>query len=94
MASLAGAGFIAVVASPWVGLQIIIYISIFGFLVSLIDSILGAWVQLQLKCPDCGKIVETKQHCNKCTDRISQWIGIYTQQPGQYSQYGSRCHHF
>jgi uncharacterized protein (TIGR00297 family) len=64
MASLAGAGFIAAMASPWVGLQIIIYVSIFGFLVSLIDSILGAWVQLQLKCPDCGKIVETKHHCN------------------------------
>jgi uncharacterized protein (TIGR00297 family) len=35
-----------------------------GFLATLADSLLGATIQAQYRCPDCGKITEKKKHCD------------------------------
>jgi len=34
-----------------------------GFLATLVDSLLGATIQAQYRCPSCGKITEKKKHC-------------------------------
>ena len=34
-----------------------------GFLASLVDSLLGATLQAQFRCPACGKITEKERHC-------------------------------
>lgn len=34
-----------------------------GWLASLVDSVLGATVQVQYRCPECGSITEKQRHC-------------------------------
>lgn len=46
-------------------------IFIFGFFGSIIDSLLGAWVQVKYRCALCGKVTEKKQHCHKLTEYYS-----------------------
>lgn len=43
---------------------LIIIIVSAGLLSSLFDSLLGATVQAQYKCPKCGKITEKRTHCD------------------------------
>jgi uncharacterized protein (TIGR00297 family) len=38
-----------------------------GFLASLIDSILGAFIQAKYECAVCGKITERREHCGEVT---------------------------
>jgi uncharacterized protein (TIGR00297 family) len=48
-----------------------------GFLAALADSVLGATLQAQYRCPVCGKNTERKNHCRgAAADRISglRWI--------------------
>jgi uncharacterized protein (TIGR00297 family) len=48
-----------------------------GFIASLIDSVLGATIQAQHRCPACKKITEKKIHCRgKKTEHISglSWL--------------------
>ncbi|MDO3408975.1 DUF92 domain-containing protein [Saccharibacillus sp. CPCC 101409] len=40
-----------------------------GTLGALTDSYLGATVQVMYRCPSCGKLVETRQHCGTPTVR-------------------------
>ena len=40
-----------------------------GTLASLVDSILGATVQAQYRCPKCAKITEKKRHCDGLSTR-------------------------
>ncbi|MBN1896032.1 DUF92 domain-containing protein [bacterium] len=44
--------------NPLIGLIILS-----GFLATLVDSLLGATIQAQYRCPSCGKITEKKKHC-------------------------------
>jgi len=58
-------------------LEIFILITIAGFAGSFIDTILGAFIQAQYKCPECGKVTERKTHCNgTITQQVSgiRWI--------------------
>ena len=47
-----------------------------GVVGSLVDSFLGATIQVKYKCPKCNKITEKKKHCNKKTKYIRgvKWI--------------------
>ncbi len=48
-----------------------------GWLASLVDSVLGATLQVQYRCPECGGITEKQRHCqNTETMAISgvHWI--------------------
>ncbi len=40
-------------------------IGVGGFAASLADSLLGATMQAQYRCPICGKVTEKRTHCNK-----------------------------
>ena len=53
-----------------------IIIILSGFLGSLIDSILGASIQVKYKCEKCKKITERKEHCGKETNYYKgiKWI--------------------
>jgi uncharacterized protein (TIGR00297 family) len=48
----------------------------FGFLGSVIDSILGATIQGQYRCNECGKYTERKNHCSGSTILISGYSAI------------------
>lgn len=45
----------------------LLIITISGFIGAIIDSFLGASIQVQYICPKCHKITERKEHCNQKT---------------------------
>lgn len=51
-------------------LKILLLIIISGFLGAIIDSILGAGLQVKYQCKECKLITEKKLHCNKKTKYI------------------------
>lgn len=53
-----------------------IIIMLSGFLGSLVDSILGASIQVKYKCEKCKKVTERKEHCGKKTNYYKgiKWI--------------------
>ena len=50
------------------------FIVLAGLLASLIDSVLGATVQGQYRCPACEKITEKRKHCD---DRTTELVSGY-----------------
>ncbi len=69
--SLAGALFISLISVLYVDnnkIDFILLITFAGFTAALIDSLLGASVQAQYRCPVCNRIVDNRRHCN--TDAV------------------------
>jgi uncharacterized protein (TIGR00297 family) len=70
LAALAGAFIIALVA-VWrpgggtVGIVGLLAATAGGFVGALADSLLGATVQAQFRCPVCGKLTERRTHCDQ-----------------------------
>ncbi len=67
---LIGAGVLTISGIPSIYqrgdlLQLIVIIAISGILGALFDSFLGASVQAQYKCPQCGRITEKREHCDE-----------------------------
>ncbi len=73
--TVSGLPFVAsgtIITFPWV-----LTIIIAGFLSSIVDSLLGATVQIQYQCPVCQKITEKTVHCNGTSTtpvRGHRWI--------------------
>jgi uncharacterized protein (TIGR00297 family) len=72
---VAGAFILAVSGSFFFNssiLWILLIITLTGIGGSLLDSLIGATVQIQFKCRICGKITEKRQHCgNNLTEFVS-----------------------
>jgi uncharacterized protein (TIGR00297 family) len=76
LASLAGAGLIAVLGAWWLDSAVLVGAGLLGgFTGSLVDSLLGASVQVMYTCPSCNK--ETERHpahsCGTPTQAIRGW---------------------
>jgi uncharacterized protein (TIGR00297 family) len=71
IASLFGSIFIVFIGSLFISLTSyqIIFIVLFGYAGSLMDSIIGATLQGQYKCEICNKNTESKFHC-KCKTNL------------------------
>ncbi len=66
LGAVAGSFAIALSGAFWIneGLAVYFLLVMFsGLAGSIIDSLLGATIQLQYKCNSCGKITERKEHC-------------------------------
>jgi len=50
---------------------------LFGFLGNVVDSILGATIEIQYKCPKCGGIFDVEWHCGIKLERLRgiRWFG-------------------
>ncbi len=71
--SLAGALFISLTSVLWIDknqIDFILVVVIAGFAASLIDSLLGATVQVQYKCIECERIIDKKTHCGENTFKV------------------------
>ncbi len=79
LAAVAGALVIGFVTVIWIDmnqLSFLLLITLSGFLGSIVDSYLGASVQVQYECENCGKITEQKMHCGSLTKKVKgfNWI--------------------
>ena len=70
-------GAFTVALSGWAfygGWPMVAQITCYGLLGSLLDSFLGATVQVQYSCVVCSKQTERMEHCNRPTDLVSGWM--------------------
>jgi len=72
LAASAGAVGIALTGVPWLALHLvgIAAVTVASFLASLLDSLLGATLQLQYRCTICGQLTERVSHCEVLTQRF------------------------
>lgn len=73
LASLLGAFILGLVSLIWIKnniLDFLIIITLSGFFGSLVDSILGATMQVKYVCSICGKSIELKEHCNTASEKV------------------------
>lgn len=73
VASAVGAFMIAIASAFLFELSfpILLIICAFGFLGSVADTILGAFVQVEYTCPVCGVLTEKREHCGQRTIQVS-----------------------
>jgi uncharacterized protein (TIGR00297 family) len=70
--ALSGALFISLISVLWVDnniIDFILMITVAGFAATLVDSILGASLQVQYQCTICGRIIDKREHCESKTVR-------------------------
>ena len=77
--ALVGALVIAASSLPWMrnnafNMPEFLLIAFVGFLSSGIDSLLGATIQAQYKCPKCSQVTEKKNHCNGMESRLTKGL--------------------
>jgi len=73
-AALGGAFSIGIIGFVLWGSINIVYVSLFGFLGSVIDTILGVLCQSGYRCPVCGLQTEKTKHCGQRTKHTRGWI--------------------
>lgn len=70
LGAVAGSTFLTLSALPWLfdyPVSLILWIILAGIIGSLIDSLLGATIQIQYRCGICNIQTEKKAHCNNKT---------------------------
>ncbi|MCF2646923.1 DUF92 domain-containing protein [Niallia sp. Sow4_A1] len=67
LAGLAGSFLIAIIATLLFPLQLwgFFLVFLFGFLGNVLDTLLGAFIQVEYQCPICGQMVETRMVCHQ-----------------------------
>jgi uncharacterized protein (TIGR00297 family) len=72
VAAVSGALLIAICSLFFFHLSILNFLMIFlfGFMGNIIDTIIGAFYQIEYICPQCGIVTERRHHCNKSTKQI------------------------
>lgn len=63
------------VAPELVGWSMVLVVSVAGLLAGLFDSVMGATVQSQYRCPKCNKITEKRIHCQNV--KTQHYSGIF-----------------
>ncbi len=78
MAGLVGSFFIAMLFGWLQGVEayIVISIAIAGFLGNLVDTMIGATIQVEYTCSVCHKHTEAREHCKKATMKSKGLIGV------------------
>ncbi len=72
MGSIFGGFIIGLIGQKFFGIyNLIIPITIAGFLGSLFDSMLGNYIQGKYKCKECNITIEERSHCNNSAILIS-----------------------
>ncbi len=96
LAALIGAAVIGLSSAPWLSNLIFLIpaITFTGFGGSIIDSFLGATVQVQYGCRVCGKVTERKSHCGSKTVRVkglswfnNDWVNFVSGMAGVFIFY-------
>jgi uncharacterized protein (TIGR00297 family) len=73
IAAIGGALFVGIVSSVlWHDIHLV-FVGLFGFLGSMIDTWMGAVCQVNYRCVVCGLETEKKQHCHQVTIRLKGW---------------------
>ena len=60
---IAGIGIATAPAFPFSFWRTVLVVTAAGLLASLVDSLIGATVQAQYRCPVCEKVTEKREHC-------------------------------
>lgn len=74
-----GSMVIGLISILWIDsnqLRFLLLITLSGFLGSIVDSLLGATVQVQFKCKNCGEITEQNIHCGSPTLKANGYYWI------------------
>lgn len=76
-AALAGALLIALVGLGWEGGSgVLLAVALGGFAGALTDSVLGATIQAQFRCPVCQALTERQAHCDGQATQLARGVSF------------------
>jgi uncharacterized protein (TIGR00297 family) len=64
------------IITPSMTVNELIILTLFGFLGSIVDTLLGASIQVEYQCSRCGMRTEAKKHCSFSTMKVKGLVQI------------------